>query len=58
MNQELIQKVRWLQRAEGHQGCFRSGKIICDHENECCFAEICDFEISHIKPLFKYEVIE
>ena len=56
MKQLLIQKIRWLQQAEGHQPCFRSGKIICDHEHKCCWSEICDVEM--IKPLIKIKVIE
>jgi len=56
MKQELIHKIRWLQQAEGHQPCFRSGKIICEYEYECCFSEICDVEM--IKPSVKIEVIE
>ncbi|MBE3036555.1 MAG: hypothetical protein IMZ70_05670 [Candidatus Atribacteria bacterium] len=56
MKQELIHKIRWLQRAEGNCPCFRSGKIICNHEYECCWSEICDVEI--VKPLLKFEVIE
>ena len=58
MNKEIIQKIRWLQQAEGHRPCFRSEKIFCEYENKCCFAEICDFEMSHIKPLIKFEVID
>ena len=56
MEQLLIQKVRWLQQAEGHRPCFRSGKIVCDHEHDCCWSEICDVEM--IKPLIKFEVVE
>lgn len=56
MKQEIIQKIRWLQQVEGHRPCFRSGKIICNYEHECCFTEICDVEM--IKPLIKVEVIE
>jgi len=55
MKQLLIQKVRWLQQAEGHRPCFRSGKIVCDHEHECCWASIC------LPPDYKthlFEVIE
>jgi len=58
MNQEIIHKIRWLQCAEGHRPCFRSGKIICKHKDKCCWAEICDFEMEHIKPLIGFEVIE
>jgi len=56
MKQLLIQKVRWLQQAEGHRPCFRSGNIVCKYEDKCCFAEICDVEM--IKPLTKIEVVE
>jgi len=33
MNKEIIQKIRFLQKLEGHQPCFRSGRIICDYES-------------------------
>lgn len=58
MNQEIIHKIRWLQRVEGHRPCFRSGKLECSYENECCWAEICDFEMNCIKPLIKFEIVE
>jgi len=56
MKQLLIQKVRWLQQAEGHRPCFRSNNIMCTHKHDCCWAEICEVEM--IKPLFLAEVIE
>ena len=56
INLEIIQKVRWLQQAEGHRPCFRSGKIICPFEDKCCWSGICDVEM--IKPLVEVEVIE
>jgi len=56
MNQEIIHKIRWLQQAEGHRPCFRTGKFSCSYKNRCCWAEICDMEM--IKPLFIIEVVE
>ena len=57
MNQEIIQKVRWLQQAESHSPCFRTGKLECKYKDSCCFAEICLVE-TNIKPLFIFEVKE
>ena len=58
INLEIIQKVRWLQQAEGHRPCFRTGKIVCDYGHTCCWAEICDVKMIHIKPLIKFEVVD
>ena len=58
MNIEATQKIRWLQQAEGHRPCFRSGRIICKYEDRCCWAEICDVENNHIKPSIKFVVVD
>ena len=56
MKAEAINKIRWLQQAEGHRPCFRTGKIICAYEYECCWSDICDVEMT--KSTNKIEVIE
>ena len=56
MKQLLIQKVRWLQQAEGHRPCFRSGNTMCSYKHKCCFYEICDVEM--IKATIIIEVID
>jgi len=58
MNLEIIHKIRWVQQIEGHRPCFRSGKVVCDFEDRCCWAELCDFEMNKIKPLIKFEIEE
>jgi len=56
MKTEAIKKIRWLQQAEGHRPCFRTGEIACKYKDRCCWADICD--IGNIKPLIKFEVID
>jgi len=41
MCQEAIQKIRWLQKAEGHHPCFKTGRVNCIYRNKCCWACFC-----------------
>jgi len=52
MKQLLIQKVRWLQQAEGHRPCFRTGKVTCKYKDKCCWASMC------LQPDYKIHLIE
>jgi len=56
MKTEAVNKIRWLQQAEGHRPCFRSGRIVCNYEHECCWAEVCNVEM--IKPTIIFEVTD
>jgi len=41
MNKEAVQKIRWLQQAEGHSPCFKTGQVNCVYRDKCCWACFC-----------------
>ena len=51
-NIEAIQKIKFIQKLEGHQPCFGSGKITCKYKDKCCWASMClqsDYKIHLIE---------
>lgn len=58
MNLVIIQKIRWLQTAEGHRPCFKTDNVECPFVKTCCWTELCADEDVKVKPLLKFEVIE
>ena len=38
---DYVDKIRDVQRAEGNQPCFRSGRPNCGYKSVCVWAEIC-----------------